>query len=89
MRLSKSVAIQFGKQGIRSNSILPGACHTPMQARWDDKPEVLDAIADWVPVGRVGTVKDMANACLFLLSDKASYITGTELLVDGGIMARP
>ena len=89
VRLSKSVAIQFGKQGIRSNSILPGACHTPMQARWDDKPEVLDAIADWVPVGRVGTVKDMANACLFLLSDNASYITGTELLVDGGIMARP
>ena len=60
-----------------------------MQARWDYKPEVLDAIADWVPVGRVGTVKDMANACLFLLSDNASYITGTELLVDGGIMARP
>jgi len=89
VRLSKSVAVQFAKKGIRSNSILPGAVHTPMQARWDNKQDVLKAIADWVPVGRVGTTKDMANACLFLLSDKASYITGTELIVDGGIMAKP
>jgi NAD(P)-dependent dehydrogenase (short-subunit alcohol dehydrogenase family) len=42
-----------------------------------------------VPLGRVGTTQDMADACLFLLSDRASFITGTELLVDGGRMALP
>ncbi len=42
-----------------------------------------------MPLGRIGTPGDMANACLFLLSDKASYITGTELIVDGGITALP
>jgi 3-oxoacyl-[acyl-carrier protein] reductase len=42
-----------------------------------------------VPLGRVGTVQDMADACLFLLSDRAAFITGTELLVDGGRMALP
>jgi NAD(P)-dependent dehydrogenase (short-subunit alcohol dehydrogenase family) len=42
-----------------------------------------------VPLGRVGTPQDMAEACLFLLSDRAAYITGTELIVDGGLMARP
>jgi len=89
VRLSKSLAIQFGKDGIRSNTILPGPVHTPMQARWDNKPDILTAIANHVPIGRVGQAQDMANACLFLLSDKASYITGTELVVDGGMMALP
>jgi 3-oxoacyl-[acyl-carrier protein] reductase len=89
VRLSKSVAIQFARDGIRSNSILPGPVHTPMQARWDNNEEAQKAIREFVPLGRVGTVQDMSNACLFLLSDKASFVTGTELLVDGGIMALP
>lgn len=89
VRLSKSVAIQFARDGIRSNSILPGPVHTPMQARWDNNEAAQKAIREFVPLGRVGTVQDMSNACLFLLSDKASYVTGTELLVDGGIMALP
>jgi len=89
VRLSKSVAIQFAADRIRSNSILPGPVHTPMQARWDNNEAAQKAIREYVPLGRVGTVQDMSNACLFLLSDKASFITGTELLVDGGIMAMP
>ena len=89
VRLSKSIAVQFARDGIRSNTILPGPVHTPMQERWDDKPDVQAAIADYVPVGRIGTAQDMANACLFLLSDKASFVTGTELIVDGGITATP
>lgn len=87
--LSKSIAIQFAKHGIRSNTILPGATFTPMQARWEGEDDVQAAIAAHVPVGRIGTSQDMANACLFLLSDKASYITGTELIVDGGVSALP
>jgi 3-oxoacyl-[acyl-carrier protein] reductase len=89
VRLSKSIAIQFAGDGIRSNSILPGPVHTPMQARWDNNDTAQKALKEFVPLGRVGTVQDMSNACLFLLSDKASFVTGTELLVDGGIMARP
>jgi 3-oxoacyl-[acyl-carrier protein] reductase len=87
--LSKSIAIQFAKDGIRSNSILPGATMSPMQARWDGKTELQKQIAAHIPVGRIGTTQDQANACLFLLSDKASFITGTELIVDGGTTALP
>jgi NAD(P)-dependent dehydrogenase (short-subunit alcohol dehydrogenase family) len=89
IRLSKSIAIQFARDAIRSNTILPGPVHTPMQARWDNDLEKQRAVANYVPLGRIGTTDDMANACLFLLSDKASFITGTELVVDGGITARP
>jgi NAD(P)-dependent dehydrogenase (short-subunit alcohol dehydrogenase family) len=89
LALSKSIAIQFARDQIRSNVILPGATESPMQARWQQDPELRRATAAGVPLGRVGTTKDMANACLFLLSDAASFITGTELLVDGGRMALP
>jgi NAD(P)-dependent dehydrogenase (short-subunit alcohol dehydrogenase family) len=87
--LSKSIAIQFARDGIRSNAILPGATLSPMQARWEGKAELQGQIADSIPVGRIGTTQDQANAALFLLSDKASYITGTELIVDGGVRALP
>ncbi len=89
IRLSKSIAIQFARQGIRSNTILPGPVISPMQARWEGREEVLEAIANHVPLGRIGATQDIADACLFLLSDKASFITGTELLVDGGCAAKP
>ena len=89
LALSKSIAIQFAKDNIRSNVILPSATESPMQARWDEDPELKRRTAEGVPLGRVGTTQDMANACLFLLSEQASFITGTELLVDGGRMALP
>jgi NAD(P)-dependent dehydrogenase (short-subunit alcohol dehydrogenase family) len=89
LALSKSIAIQFAAQKIRSNVILPSATESPMQARWEQDPQLKGATAAGVPLGRVGTTEDMANACLFLLSDAASFITGTELLVDGGRMALP
>lgn len=87
--LSKSIAIQFATDGIRSNTILPGATLSPMQARWDGKVELQKQIAAHIPIGRIGTTQDQANAALFLLSDKASFITGTELIVDGGTTALP
>ena len=88
IRLAKSLAIQFAGDGIRSNVILPGPTTSPMQARWENDAEARDRVAEFVPLGRVGTVTDMADACLFLLSDQAGYITGVELPVDGGITAR-
>jgi NAD(P)-dependent dehydrogenase (short-subunit alcohol dehydrogenase family) len=89
LALSKSIAVQFAGDRIRSNVILPSATESPMQARWQADPEMKRRTAAGTPLGRVGTTQDMANACLFLLSDRASFITGTELLVDGGRMALP
>ncbi len=87
--LSKSIAIQFAGDGIRSNVIFPGPTLSPMQARWEGKEDVQAQVAAHVPLGRLGTTQDMANACLFLLSDAASFITGAGLVVDGGVMAAP
>ncbi|SED63994.1 SDR family NAD(P)-dependent oxidoreductase [Rhodobacter sp. 24-YEA-8] len=85
--LSKSLAMQLAAEGIRSNAICPGMTVTPLQARWDND-ETLAAVAAYAPLGRIGTPQDMANAALFLLSDAAGYITGTELPVDGGLLMR-
>jgi len=89
IRLSKSLAIQFAKNGIRSNTILPGPILSPLQSRWEKDPASFSAVEQHVPLGRVGQTQDIANACLFLLSDEASFITGTELAVDGGCLAKP
>lgn len=88
IRLSKSIAIQFAADHIRSNTILPGPVLSPMQDRWRDKPDLQAAVAEAIPLGRLGTTQDQANACLFLLSDEASFITGSELIVDGGLTAQ-
>ncbi len=88
IRLAKSLAIQFAGNNIRSNVILPGGTMSPMQERWAKDEKAKDRAAGFVPLGRLGTTKDMADACLFLLSDQASYITGVELPVDGGITAQ-
>ncbi|WP_158970680.1 SDR family NAD(P)-dependent oxidoreductase [Chachezhania sediminis] len=86
--LSKSLAMQLAADGVRSNAICPGMALTPLQARWEDKPEILKAVGDYAPLGRIGTAEDMANAALFLLSDAASYITGIDLAVDGGLLMK-
>lgn len=88
IRLAKSLAIQFAGDNIRSNVILPGGTMSPMQERWHGNEEAQIRAASHVPLGRLGTTDDMADACLFLLSDAAQYITGVELPVDGGITAR-
>ena len=86
---SKSLAIQLASAGIRSNVILPGPVASPMQSRWELDPSGAKAVASVIPLGRLGRVEDMAEACLFLLSERAAFISGTELIVDGGLMARP
>lgn len=87
--LSKSLAIQLAPAQIRSNVIVPGPTESPMQDRWRDDPAAREAVASAIPLGRVGRVEDMADACLFLLSGRAGFITGTELCVDGGLLAMP
>ena len=85
IRLSKSIAIQFASYNIRSNIILPGPIETPMQNRWKKNPKAKKNLAKLIPLQRIGRPEDVANAILFLLSDESQYITGTELIVDGGI----
>ena len=89
IRLSKSLAIQFADKNIRSNCILPGAVETPMQNRWKKNPKAKKNLAKLIPLQRIGRPEDVANAILFLLSDESQYITGTELIVDGGITSKP
>jgi 3-oxoacyl-[acyl-carrier protein] reductase len=89
IRLSKSFAIQFARNKIRSNVILPGPIDTGMQVRWKKNPIAKKNLEKFIPLNKVGKPEDISNASLFLLSDQASYITGTELIVDGGITSKP
>ena len=89
LRLSKSVSIQYAKYKIRSNSILPGPIDTPMQKRWKINPVAKKNLSKNIPLQRIGLPKDIANASLFLLSDQSEFITGAELIVDGGLRAKP
>ena len=89
LRLSKSISIQFASKNIRSNSILPGPIETPMQERWKKNPELKKILSNVIPLRRVGKPSDIANSTMFLLSDESSFITGTELIVDGGLRAKP
>ena len=89
IRLSKSIAIQFAKNQIRSNTILPGPVETPMQDRWKKDPKSKKNLSKFIPLQRIGRPEDIANVVIFLLSDNSDYITGSEITVDGGLTAKP
>lgn len=84
--LTRSLAIAYAKHKIRTNTIHPGAVDTPMQKDWG--PDTRKAIADFVPLGRIGLPEDIVNCALFLASDESTYITGAEIVVDGGLMVK-
>ena len=84
--LSKNVALTYAADNIRSNSLHPGIIGTPMVMAQDQ--ELTDAILDKTPIRRLGTPREVAYAALFLASDESSYVTGTELVVDGGHTAQ-
>lgn len=84
--LTKAAAAQYGPQKIRVNSIHPGAM-PPMRDRQLSSHAARDRIIARVPLGRVGEVDDVAHTVVFLASDEAAYITGAELVVDGGFLA--
>jgi meso-butanediol dehydrogenase / (S,S)-butanediol dehydrogenase / diacetyl reductase len=82
--LGRNAGIEWGKQGVRVNTIIPGVFLTPPTQGLLPDQKTQDATAKTVPIGRIGDPDECANAILFLASDEASYITGTELVVDGG-----
>jgi NAD(P)-dependent dehydrogenase (short-subunit alcohol dehydrogenase family) len=83
--MTKSAAVQYAENGIRANSVHPGVL-PPMRTSQAD-PEWRAKMLRAVPLRREGRVEEVAHAVLFLASDEASYITGTELVVDGGLLA--
>jgi meso-butanediol dehydrogenase/(S,S)-butanediol dehydrogenase/diacetyl reductase len=85
---TRSIAVQYGGFGVRAVMIAPGTIRTAAwDARLEQDPEVLDRLTRWYPLGRIGTVDDIAAATAFVASDEASWITGTVLAVDGGLLA--
>ncbi len=88
INLTQGVAVRYGMQGVRCNAVAPGTIRTPSwQKRLDRDPLVFERLVKWYPLGRIGEPDDVANAVMFLASDEASWITGTVLCVDGGLLA--
>lgn len=87
---ARTLAAELGPQGIRVNSLSPGVVRTEFSKKVNLTEDAFDGFMQMViaqaPLGREGTVEDMANAALFLASDEAAYITGSDIVVDGGWM---
>jgi NAD(P)-dependent dehydrogenase (short-subunit alcohol dehydrogenase family) len=95
IQFSRVTAVQYAKYGIRVNTVVPGQMHTPMvearlagQRTGGDVETLLKSRVARIPLGFMGDGRDTANAVLFLASDEARFITGTEIVVDGGMTAR-
>ncbi|HET7849991.1 MAG TPA: SDR family oxidoreductase [Pseudolabrys sp.] len=95
IQLSRVVAVQYAPKGIRVNTIIPGQLHTPMvearlakQRAGGDVEALLRQRLARIPMGFAGDGRDTANAAVFLASDEARFVTGTELVVDGGMSVR-
>jgi hypothetical protein len=95
IQFSRVTAVQYAANGIRVNTVVPGQKHTPMvearlakQRTGGDLDALLKARVARIPLGFMGDGRDTAHAVLFLASDEARFITGTEIVVDGGMTAR-
>ena len=95
IQLSRVVAVQYADKGIRVNTVVPGQLHTPMvearlagQRAGGDVEALLKSRLERIPIGFMGDGRDTANAALFLVSDEARFVTGTEIVVDGGMTVR-
>jgi hypothetical protein len=82
--LTKNAALQYARQGIRINAVCPGTIRTPGIASFPEENQ--RAWAAMIPMGRMGTPEEIAACAAFLLSDQAAFLTGVELLADGGLM---
>jgi meso-butanediol dehydrogenase / (S,S)-butanediol dehydrogenase / diacetyl reductase len=88
INLTRATAIEYARKGIRCNAVCPGATLSPpIQETRRRNPELAKRTEEIIPMGRYGEPREIANAVLFLVSDEASYVTGTTIVVDGGLMA--
>ena len=86
---TKSAAIQYAKEKIRVNSIHPGYALTPLTSySYDNEPERREWCLERIPLGRLGNADDIAFGILYLASDESSFVTGAELVIDGGTTAQ-
>ena len=85
---TKSAAIQYANENIRVNSVHPGYAHTPLTDRGYQDPDYFENIRSRIPMGRVGNAYDIAYGMLYLASDESSFVTGSELVIDGGTTAQ-
>jgi NAD(P)-dependent dehydrogenase (short-subunit alcohol dehydrogenase family) len=85
---TKSAAIQYARDNIRVNSVHPGYAMTPLTKRMLTMPEEMAWRVAKVPMGRVATAEEIANGILYLASDESSFVTGSELVIDGGVTAQ-
>lgn len=83
--LSRQLAYEWGPRGVRSNCVSPGLVQTPMSAAFYADAEVKAQREAMVPLRRIATPRDMADVALFLASDRAGYVTGQDVVVDGGL----
>lgn len=83
--LSRQLAYEWGPDGVRSNVVSPGLVRTALSEAYYQVPGVLEARSKLVPIGRVATPDDLAEVITFLVSDRAGYVSGAELLVDGAL----
>ncbi len=86
--LTKSTAIQYAAEGIRANSVHPGPIVTPMTEPRRSDPSVREVMESRIPLGRYGEAEEVAYGVLYLASDESSFVTGSELVVDGGWTAQ-
>jgi NAD(P)-dependent dehydrogenase (short-subunit alcohol dehydrogenase family) len=86
--LTRSLAIQFARHNVRCNIIHPGIIETPMQAPYLKDPAKRRSFEESIPLGRIAHPREIAQVALFLASDESSYVTGAEIVVDGGFMAQ-
>lgn len=82
--LTKNAALELARHHIRVNAILPGLVDTPLTKKFNDKPKIKEAFMERIPMDRSASPEEIAAPSLFLLTEDASYINGTSLLVDGG-----
>lgn len=88
--VTRTAALEYAKAGIRVNAVCPGFIETPLlhQTEVGSNSQILQAIANMHPVGRLGTPEEIANMVLWLCSDAASFVTGATMIVDGGYTAQ-
>jgi NAD(P)-dependent dehydrogenase (short-subunit alcohol dehydrogenase family) len=87
LAMTREIAVEYARQGIRANALCPGPIDTPLLAELMEDPEWARRRLTHIPMGRPGRAEELARAALFLASDDASYMTGSALVVDGGITA--